>query len=114
MGTRRVALQNLDRAMLRWRQPQLWRSPEESRAIKRLVWLWFNHDGPGQTRPSIHSIARTLGVSRFYVQKLIRRWERDPAPMERVERQLRPVTIADLERARETTRRMRERGMLRS
>jgi hypothetical protein len=113
MGSHRAALENLDRAMMRWRRPRPWRSPEESRAIKDLAWIWFTCDGPGQTRESIHSLARTLGVSRSYIQKLVRTFGRDPCAMEMADRRRVPVTFADLQRARESTRRMRERGLLR-
>jgi integrase len=83
MGSREAALENLDKAMANWRRPRPWRSPEESRAIKSLAWIWFTCDGPGQTRESIHSVARTLGVSRSYIQKLVRTFRRNPYAMER-------------------------------
>jgi len=114
MGTYSAAMSNLDKAMLHWRRPRPWRSKAESAVIKRLVWLWFNHCGPGQTRESIHGVARTLGISRSYVQKLIRIFERNPSEMQRADQQYGPATIAQLSRAQDETRRQRERGLLRT
>lgn len=113
MGTRRAALQNLDKAMMNWRRPRPWRSKEETHAIKRLVWLWFNCCGPGQTRESIHNLSRVLQVSRSYIQKLLRAFEQDPSEMQEEDRRRGPATVEQLERAREYTRRMREHGELR-
>jgi len=113
MGIREAALENLDKAMMNWRRPRPWRSKEETHAIKRLVWLWFTCCGPGQTRESIHSVARVLGVSRSYIQKLIRAFEQDQTGMQQEDARRGPAKIADLEHGRERTRRMRERGELR-
>jgi hypothetical protein len=111
MGTYDAAMANLDRAMLNWRRPRPWRSKEESVAIKGLVWLWFGHVGPGRKRESIHSLSRVLGVSRSYIQKLIRNFER--TDMREADRRRSPATIKELIRGQEYTQRMRERGELR-
>ena len=115
MGSREAAVRNLDEAMRsgKWRRPRPWRSQAESDAIKRLVWLWFNHCGLGQTRESIHSLARALEISRSYIQKLLRKFERDPSEMQREDRQHGPANLTYLARAQEETRRQRERGLLR-
>jgi hypothetical protein len=114
MGTYSAAMANLDKAMLHWRRPRPWRSQAESAVIKRLVWLWFNHRGPGQTRESIHGVARALGISRSYVQKLVRMFERDPSEMQREDRRHGPANIAQLVHAKAETKRQKECGLLRT
>ena len=116
-SSREAWLLNLDKAMLsrNWHPPRPWRSREETYVIKRLVWLWFGCCGPGQTRESIHSLARVLGVSRSYIQKLVRAFERDPSEMQQQDRRHgRAALLAQLEHARRETQRQRERGELRS
>lgn len=116
MGSREAGIRNLDQAMKggKWRRPRPWRSQQETRIIKRLVWLWFNHRGPGRTRESIHSLARALGVSRSYIQKLVRSFESDPSEMQREDHRHGPANLTNLARAREETRRQREHGLLRT
>jgi transposase len=69
---REVALRNLAkaRASPRWHPPRPWRSAEETRVIKRLVWQWFNYRGPGKW--SARALARWLGVTHTYVNMLAR------------------------------------------
>src|ERR1700676_2946277 len=114
MGSREAAVRNLDEAMRsgKWRRPRPWRSQAESDAIKRLVWLWYNHCGPGKARESVHSLARVLMVSRSYIQKLTRGFEREPRAMRQEDQRYGPATLAQLARAQEETRRQRERGLL--
>jgi hypothetical protein len=116
VGSREAGIRNLDVAMKRgrWRRPRPWRSQAESDVIKRLVWLWFNHRGPGRTRESIHSLARALGVSRSYIQKLVKMFERDPSEMQREDRRRGPANLTQLARGQDETRRQRERGLLRT
>lgn len=58
-------------------------------------------------------VARLLGVSHTWVNKLVKRFEADPDRMRRRMAGLKPATLEKLERAREETRRQREMGWLR-
>ncbi|MHB8617471.1 MAG: hypothetical protein ACYC93_15520 [Candidatus Acidiferrales bacterium] len=70
------------------------------------------NDNPG--RPwAKYRVARLLGVSHTWVNKLVKRIEADPERMRRKMRAFAPATFEKLERAREETRRERERGWLR-
>jgi hypothetical protein len=60
-----------------------------------------------------YRVARFLGVSHTWVNKLVKRIEADPERMRRKMRAFAPATFEKLERAREETRRERERGWLR-
>jgi len=60
-----------------------------------------------------YRVARFLGVSHTWVNKLVRRFEADPERMRRKMRAFAPATFEKLERAREETREQRERGWLR-
>ena len=69
---------------------------------------------PYRDRPwAKYRVARFLGVSHTWVNKLVRRFEADPERMRRKMRAFAPATFEKLERAREETRRERERGWLR-
>jgi hypothetical protein len=56
--------------------------------------------------------ARALGVSHTWLQKVVRGFEADPNEMRRLQAYGDP-TLAQLNRAQEYTRQMRERGQLR-
>jgi len=58
-------------------------------------------------------VARFLGVSHTWVNKLVKRFEADPDRMRRRMGAFAPATFEKLERAREETRRQRELGWLR-
>jgi hypothetical protein len=58
-------------------------------------------------------VARLLGVSHTWVNKLVRRFEADPDRMRRKMAAFAPASIEKLEQAREETRRQRELGWLR-
>src|SRR5579862_6849714 len=58
-------------------------------------------------------VARLLGVSHTWVNKLVKRIEVDPERMRRRMAAFAPATLEKLERAREETRRQRELGWLR-
>jgi len=58
-------------------------------------------------------VARLLGVSHTWVNKLVKRFEADPDRMRRRMAAFAPATLEKLERAREETRRQRELGWLR-
>ena len=60
-----------------------------------------------------YRVARFLGVSHTWVNKLVKRFEADPDRMRRKMRAFAPASFEKLERAREETRRERERGWLR-
>ena len=69
---------------------------------------------PYRDRPwAKYRVARLLGVSHTWVNKLVKRIEADPERMRRKMRAFAPATFEKLERAREETRRERERGSLR-
>jgi len=99
------------RASKNWHPPRPWRSKEEGRLIARFVFLWFTCRD--RNRPSGRAWARELGVSHVWVQKLVRKFTEDPSEMRRLQACGDP-TSAQLHRAKEYTRRMRERGELRS
>ena len=58
-------------------------------------------------------VARLLGVSHTWVNKLVKRFEADPDRMRRRMAAFAPATLEKFERAREETRRQRELGWLR-
>ena len=66
---------NLEKAKTRWRPPRPWRSPHETRVIKCLAWQWFIGEKP---RCSLRELARRLGVSQTYCQKLMRQFRASP------------------------------------
>jgi hypothetical protein len=60
-----------------------------------------------------YRVARFLGVSHTWVNKLVKRFEADPERMRRRMAAFAPASFEKLERAREETRRQREYGWLR-
>ncbi len=60
-----------------------------------------------------YRVARFLGVSHTWVNKLVKRFEADPDRMRRKMAAFAPANFEKLERAREETRRQQERGWLR-
>jgi hypothetical protein len=99
------------RSSPRYHPPRRWRSAEESLAIKRRVFqLVTSRD---RNKPSGRAWARELGISHTWLQKLIREFQADPSEMWRLQARYGDPTLAQLDRAREYTRRMRERGELR-
>ena len=68
----------------------------------------------GAARPwAKYRVARFLGVSHTWVNKLVKRFEKDPDRMRRRMAAFAPASIEKLEQAREETRWERERGRLR-
>jgi len=110
MGLRRAALDNLDKAMLNWRRPRLWRSPEESEMIRRLVFWWFTGRGD---KPSARAWARGLRISHTWMLKLIRQFKANPAKAWELQAGLSDPTSRELEYARERTEELRMRGEIR-
>jgi hypothetical protein len=105
------SMRNLAKARAKMRQPRPWRSSDESRMIRRYVFLRYT--GRGQM-PSGRDWARQLGISHTWLQRLVRQFQADPSEMYRELRRCGDPTFAQLSRARELTRQMRERGELRS
>ena len=112
----RIANLRKARSSPRFHPPRPWRSRQESDAIKRLVWRWYSHNGPGATKESGRAVARHLGVSHTYIQKLCREFDIDPSEMQerdRYEGREVEVMLKELECAHRCTQEMRERGELR-
>jgi hypothetical protein len=79
--------------------------------IRRFVWQWMTCRD--RNRPSERSWARQLGVSHTWVQKIVKQFQANPSEMQREVLGEGDPTLAQLIRAREETRQMRERGELR-
>src|SRR5215472_4467764 len=113
MPSREASLRNLEKAKRNWRAPKPLRCSIESRVIRRLVWQW--HHDRGRRKWSARAVARTLGVSHTYVQKLVREFVGNP---DRILRELRTspgvATVDTFERAQRETRREKESGYVRS
>jgi hypothetical protein len=105
------SMRNLAKAKARWRSPRPWRSNDESRIIRRLVFLWFT---ARDRRPSARAWARALGISHTWMQKVIKQIQADPTEMVREVRLRGLATFQQLHRAREFTGRMYEDGQLRT
>ena len=109
-----ASMRNLQKANARRKKlglyPRPWRSKEESLMIRRLVWWW--HTSRDNQKPSCRDWARQLGISHTWVQKLGREFAADPDEVRRLQEYGDPK-LEQLDRAREQTRRMRERYELR-
>jgi transcriptional regulator with XRE-family HTH domain len=79
--------------------------------IKRLVYQWSTYRGLGKW--SGRAVARRLGVTHTYIQKLLRQFHADPGEMLSMLSEYGVADFGDLNRAREHSRRMKERGELR-
>jgi hypothetical protein len=102
---------NLEKARARWRAPLPWRSAQETRVIRLLVWQWFEYRGPGKW--SARSVARRLGVTHTYIQKLVREFATNPIRIVREVRSSYPATFEQLSRAQEETRLQKDSDCLR-
>jgi hypothetical protein len=110
MPSREASLRNLVKARLHWRAPRAWRSRSESRLIRSFVWNWHLGHGPWC---SGRALARWLGVSHTYIQKLTRTLSQNESDFLR-EVAFRGIpTVEGLRRAREESRQQREHGLLR-
>jgi hypothetical protein len=107
-----TSMENLRKAFAskRYHPPRPWRSKEEALMIRRLV-LWW-HTCRDNSKPSGRAWARGLGISHVWLLKLVRKFQEDPAEVRRLLVYGDPRS-AELDRAREYTRRMRDRGELR-
>src|SRR5579872_875081 len=118
---RQARLANIKKARAaRKRAPLPWRSSIESRVIEQLVWQWWLSREPSsvpanaKARPwAKYRVARFLGVSHTWVNKLIRRFEADPDRIRRRMAAFAPATFEKLEQARAETHRQREQNRLR-
>jgi hypothetical protein len=100
------------RASRRYHPPLPWRSKEESEMIRRFVFQWFTcHD---RNRPSGRDWARQLGISHTWLQRLVREFEIDAADLWRLQAAWGDPSLAELQRAKESTEELRKEGRLRS
>jgi transposase len=111
MPSREASLRNLAKARAKWHPPRPWRSAEETRLIRLLAWQWFEYRGP--VKWSTRSLARRLGVSHTYIQKLVREFVTNPSRILREVRSSHPATFEQLNRAQEETRLQKDSGCLR-
>jgi hypothetical protein len=100
------SMRNLEKARARWRRPRPCRSGDESRMIRRYVFLWFTARGK---KPSGRDWAHQLGISHTWLQKLVRQFTGDPKEMWRLQAANGDPRFTELRRAREYTQLMRER-----
>jgi len=108
---RHARLINIQKARAaRRRAPLPWRSGLESRVIEQLVWQWWQSPAP---RWPAYRVARLLGVSHTWVNKLAKRFKSDPARFRRRHAPFSPATLEKLQRAREETLWRRQHGWLR-
>ena len=98
------------RASKNWHPPRPWRSKEEGHMVRRFVLLWLTCRDA--SRPSGRNWAKQLGISHTWLQKVVRALKANPDEMRRLQSQGN-ATLAQLNRAKEYTVRMRERGELR-
>jgi hypothetical protein len=105
------SMENLEKARVRWRQPRPWRSKDEGQMIRRLVFWWSTCRD--RRKPSGRDWARQLGISHTWLQKLVREFTADPSEMWRLRATRGDPQFAELSRAQECTREMKERGELR-
>jgi hypothetical protein len=95
----------------RKRAPLPWRSGLESRVIEQLIWQWWLSTEPRKW--PAYRVARLLGVSHTWVNKLVKRFRADPDRMRRRMRAFAPANLEKLERARQETLWQRQHGWLR-
>ena len=110
MPSRESSLRNLEKARANARPSRPWRSRSESRLIRSFAWQWHLGHGPCC---SGRALARWLGVSHTYIQKLKRVLSRRESDFLREVAYSGPPTVEGLRRAREVSRQQRERGLLR-
>jgi hypothetical protein len=112
MPSLEASLRNLKKARAAWSHPpRPWRSLYESRVIKRLARQWFISREPRKW--SGRAVARWLGVTHTYIQKLVREFATDSSEMERETRRHAPATFEQLRLAQEETRKQKDHGWLR-
>lgn len=109
MPSPETSRRNLEKAKANWRAPLPWRSLQETRLIKALAWRWYRMKEP---RCGGRQIARWLGVSHTYIQKLVREFDGDTRNIVQQQRAYGQAKFAELRRAQEETAQLRERGWL--
>jgi hypothetical protein len=112
LPSREASSRNLELARARWHAPRPWRSIQETRVIKRLVFQWFGYRGPEKW--SGRAVARRLGVTHTYIEKLVREVRADAGEMLSLRAAYGEADFGDLSCAQEHTKRMKERGELRT
>jgi hypothetical protein len=110
-----ASIRNLRKACARRKElgayPRPFRSKAEQLMVRRLaLWWWTCRDS---NKPSARAWAKQLGVSHVWLLKLFRKFEADPVEVRRLQAYGDP-TSEQLNRAKECTQRMRDRGELRS
>lgn len=111
LRARESRLINIQKARAaRRRLPLPWRSGRESQVIEQLVWQWWR--SPQPRWPALR-VARLLGVSHTWVNKLAKRFRSDPDRFRRRYAPFAPATLDKLLRARQETAWHREHGRLR-
>jgi|SRR5579862_1202379 len=107
--SREKLLKNLEKAWASGRQ-STWRSPEESRLIRMFAWQWRLGRGP---ECGNKAMARWLGVNEKYIRHLRKKLPMDEAAFEREVARKGAPTVEALRAARQKTRSMRARGLVR-
>jgi hypothetical protein len=108
-----ASMRNLAKACAsaRYHPPRPWRSAEERLMVRRFVFWWVTCRD--RNKPSKRAWARQLGISHTWIGRLVREFKADPMKTWQLQAYGDP-TPAQLSRAQEFTRQMRERGELRS
>jgi hypothetical protein len=101
--------ENLKKAWANHKPPRRWRSPSESRLVRMFVWQWVLGRGP---HCSVRALAKWLGVSRAWVNKLRKRLPVDEAAFLAEVARTGIPTLEALKGARQDSRYMRELGLL--
>lgn len=106
-------LDNLKLSRHRYHLP-LWRAPSESDLLRRLVLQWeHKRQKYGFAECGKRALARKLGCSQTWVQKLCREYRQAPERLQRIVLRKGMASFEQLLGAQEQTRQMRERGQLR-
>ena len=111
MPSYETSMRNLAKANEKWRAPRPWRSEQESRMIRRLIFQWITCRD--RSRPSGRAWARAMGVSHTWLQKVVRQSAAHPDDMWNLQRRLGDPSFALLEAARRRSDEMRANGLLR-
>ena len=112
LRARQARLINIQKARAARRRPPLpWRSGLESQVIEQLVWQWWRSSE--LPKWPVYRVARLLGVSRTWIDKLVKRFRSDPDRFRRRYAPFPPATLDKLQRARQETLRQRQLGWLR-
>ena len=100
----------LARSSPNYQPPRPFRCKDEAYMIRRFVFQWFTCQG---YKPSGRSWAKQLGISNAWLVKLCHEFAADPSEMLQAQIAEGDPKFADLERAREGSHEMRQRGELR-